>query len=641
MPFGAEGTPEYERNLKIYQQMIKPVVEECGYITVRADELEHVGSITRDIIELLYEVDLVIADLSGKNANVFYELGVRHALYKYGTIPIIRQGESLPFDIANYRAIAYSSELDGPNKFIEKLKKRITSIDDKKTKKSDNPVHDTLHNYLKFNNIKEHVSKYDYDKKIAEVNELTDKIVKMKSGVKVLKDTNEFYRQLIAIITPTSKVDVTYFTPNIPTDFYDEDGSRYWDTINKYLMLKTGFRLRRISTVETPEQLNWLLNTIIVSQNPPGYHLHYLDAVYGNAPLNVNIIDEEHVLIFGPEARSKSTEYIYLRDKHVARTMQRYFDLMWENTPVLGESGRLNSKAIVKLKQNFGIADGSPNPIGIFDSGIGGLSVVKEIRKLLPNEDIIYVADQANIPYGERVIENVKEIADGVVRFLIDQEVKLIVIACNTATAVSLKWLREQYPHIWFIGVVPAVKPAAEASKKRKIGVLATPATFSTQLFDSLVADHAKDMVVIRCELPKLVNAIEQGDLRTPSTKKLLRDYIEPLIKDVDSIVLGCTHFVFVKDQIQSIVGSKIDVIDSSEAIARQVSNILQNKGLANVDDDEVGKLIIFTSGQPNALRLVIRQLGIEADRVENIGWDDGKLQKKENDPTSRSSGCA
>src|SRR5436853_2894710 len=123
MPFGRMGTEEHRRNLKIYQLLIKPVVQDCGYESIRADELEHFGNITKDIIELLYESDLVIADLSCKNANFFYEIGVRHALLRYGTIPIIREGEVLPFDIANYRAIYYSTELDGPEYFKIELQR--------------------------------------------------------------------------------------------------------------------------------------------------------------------------------------------------------------------------------------------------------------------------------------------------------------------------------------------------------------------------------------------------------------------------------------------------------------------------------------------------------------------------------------
>jgi len=148
MPFGEEGTSEYERNLKIYRQMIKPVVEACGYNSIRADELEHLGSITRDIIELLQKADLVIADLSGRNANVYYELGVRHTLFRCGTIPIIRKGEKLPFDISNYRAIFYSIEIDGPDKLKRKLTKRIQAVEKLKRKKSDNPVHDILGDLL-------------------------------------------------------------------------------------------------------------------------------------------------------------------------------------------------------------------------------------------------------------------------------------------------------------------------------------------------------------------------------------------------------------------------------------------------------------------------------------------------------------
>ena len=154
MPFGKMGTSEYSRNLKIYNFMIKPIVEACGYTSIRADELEHMGNITRDIIELLHESDLVVADLSGHNANVFYELGVRHALYRAGTIPIIQEGESLPFDIANYRAIFYSSELDGPERFKGELKGRIKAFEKLQRKRSDNPVHDILGDKLRLPDLK-------------------------------------------------------------------------------------------------------------------------------------------------------------------------------------------------------------------------------------------------------------------------------------------------------------------------------------------------------------------------------------------------------------------------------------------------------------------------------------------------------
>jgi len=144
MPFGKRGTKEFDDNQKIYRQMIKPVAEVCGYACKRADELKNGGNITRDIIEQLWQADLVIADLTGRNANVFYELGVRHALFKCGTIPILRDGETLPFDIAPYRTIFYSTELDGPKRFKAELKEKIFPTIDPKNIRTDNPVHDFL-----------------------------------------------------------------------------------------------------------------------------------------------------------------------------------------------------------------------------------------------------------------------------------------------------------------------------------------------------------------------------------------------------------------------------------------------------------------------------------------------------------------
>jgi len=157
MPFGKRGTEEHRRNLKVYRLMIKPVLENCGYRSIRSDEVDHPGSITRDIIELLYESDLVVADLSGKNPNVFYELGVRHVLFKCGTIQILEEGESLPFDIANYKVIYYSSELDGPERFKKELEIRIKAFERMNKERPDNPVHDILRSRLDgYDAIKKH-----------------------------------------------------------------------------------------------------------------------------------------------------------------------------------------------------------------------------------------------------------------------------------------------------------------------------------------------------------------------------------------------------------------------------------------------------------------------------------------------------
>ncbi|MDZ7261916.1 MAG: DUF1566 domain-containing protein [candidate division KSB1 bacterium] len=200
MPFGKKGTEEHERNWKIYQLMIKPVVEACGYETIRSDELEHPGSITRDIIELLHDSDLVVADLSGWNANVFYELGVRHTLYRCGTIPIIRQGESLPFDIATYRAIFYSSELDGPEQFKRELKQRIKAFERIQQKKSDNPVHDVLGEKLMPVDLKEYVPRKRYEEKLLEMESLKKEIERLHQHQKEMAlREKEAQKQITAI----------------------------------------------------------------------------------------------------------------------------------------------------------------------------------------------------------------------------------------------------------------------------------------------------------------------------------------------------------------------------------------------------------------------------------------------------------
>jgi len=173
MPFGKRGTPEHNHNKKIYELMIKPVVKACGYEPIRSDELLHPGSITRDIIQLLYHADLVIADLSGKNANVFYELGVRHTLFRCGTIPIVREGEELPFDIKDYRAIYYFCELDGPDEFKKELELRIKAFETMPKHQPDNPVYDVLKDSLQFTNPAEYVPKKSFEEKQREVVALT------------------------------------------------------------------------------------------------------------------------------------------------------------------------------------------------------------------------------------------------------------------------------------------------------------------------------------------------------------------------------------------------------------------------------------------------------------------------------------
>ncbi|MBD3343173.1 MAG: hypothetical protein GF353_29010 [Candidatus Lokiarchaeota archaeon] len=210
MPFGKKGTEEYDINTKIYKLLIHPVVESCNYYPVRADELEHLGSITRHIIESLYDSELVIADLSGKNANVFYEMGVRHVLFRYGTIPIIRKGEEIPFDLANYRVIFYSRELDGPEHFKRDLKRRIKAFEKAKHQNSDNPVHDILGNiigiigktavtYKEFNELK------IFNKELKDENRRLNELIE-KEKLGGYETELAFYKELTSHLEKQNKV---------------------------------------------------------------------------------------------------------------------------------------------------------------------------------------------------------------------------------------------------------------------------------------------------------------------------------------------------------------------------------------------------------------------------------------------------
>jgi len=216
------------------------------------------------------------------------------------------------------------------------------------------------------------------------------------------------------------------------------------------------------------------------------------------------------------------------------------------------------------------------SPIGIFDSGLGGLSIWKEIHELLPNESTIYLADSLNAPYGEKTKEEIIHFSIKNTELLMSLGCKLIVVACNTATTNAIKTLRENYP-IPFIGIEPAIKPAALQSKTHKIGVLATKGTLSSELFIATSEQfrHAKDFIEV--EGKGLVKLIESG--RINETKELLTKYLTPMINQgVDNVVLGCSHYPFLIPIIQEIVPKGVHIIDSGKAVALQTKNILTQK---------------------------------------------------------------
>lgn len=270
-----------------------------------------------------------------------------------------------------------------------------------------------------------------------------------------------------------------------------------------------------------------------------------------------------------------------------------------------------------------------PAIIGVFDSGVGGLSVVREIMAQLPGQPIVYLADQAHAPYGQRDLAEIRQLAEGITRFLLARGATIIVVACNTASAAALHWLRGQRPDVPFVGMEPAVKPAAQRTRTRHIGVIATPATFQGELFASLLDRFATDVVVHTQVCPDLVPLVEAGELDSPHTHAAVAGYLAPLLTaGIDELVLGCTHYPFLRPVIEAIVGSEVEIIDPAPAVARQVARVLaQHRGPA--DEATVTGHRFFTTGQPERFAAAVRQLiGVEAP-VMQARWAGGRLRQK------------
>jgi glutamate racemase len=229
--------------------------------------------------------------------------------------------------------------------------------------------------------------------------------------------------------------------------------------------------------------------------------------------------------------------------------------------------------------------------VGIFDSGVGGLSVLAEFRRLAPDHPVVYLADQGWAPYGERTLGEVRRRSVEITRFLIKSGCTLIVVACNSASAAALHHLREVFPEVEFVGMEPAVKPAASQSTRGVIGVLATDATFQGELYASVVDRHANGTEVIEQACPGLADAVERLGVDAPETVELLTRYVTPLrAAGIDTLVLGCTHYPFLMSAIEGLVGDGITVIDPAPAVARQTLRLL-------VESDGSGSTAFFTTG--------------------------------------------
>lgn len=247
------------------------------------------------------------------------------------------------------------------------------------------------------------------------------------------------------------------------------------------------------------------------------------------------------------------------------------------------------------------------SPIGVFDSGVGGISVLRHLRAELPGENFLYVADSGHAPYGIRDPSFIRERAFAVTDFLLAQGAKALVVACNTATAAAVAELRSRYS-IPVIAMEPGVKPAVVLSRSKVIGVLATAGTLESARFFSLVNRHASDAEVITQPCFGLVEAIEANELNSAATLRLLQTYLQPLIeRGVDAIVLGCTHYPFLREQIAALVGEQVAIIETGAAVARELKRRLMQHDLLN-SSTEAGAEVFWSSGDGRVVEAFIAQ---------------------------------
>ena len=237
--------------------------------------------------------------------------------------------------------------------------------------------------------------------------------------------------------------------------------------------------------------------------------------------------------------------------------------------------------------------------VGFFDSGLGGLCILDAFRRLCPRESTVYIADSANCPYGNRPADEIVRLARANTESLLDRGCKMVVVACNTATAAAIDVLRAEYPAVPFVGIEPAVKPAALNSRTGVVGVLATAGTFGGRLYKETKAKFAKDVTVIATVADEFVEIVERagagigGMLDDPEVVSVVKAKIEPLLKaGCDKIVLGCTHFPHLRPVIEGVCAGRAEVIDPSEAVARRAKSVLDGLGLSAETDNPTHEFI-------------------------------------------------
>lgn len=268
-------------------------------------------------------------------------------------------------------------------------------------------------------------------------------------------------------------------------------------------------------------------------------------------------------------------------------------------------------------------------PIGVFDSGVGGLSVWLEIARQLPTESTIYLADQAHVPYGSRSLSEVRAYSEAITQFLLARRSKMIVVACNTASAAALHHLRRVFPEVPFVGMEPAIKPAAQHTRTGTVGVMATPATFRGELFSSLLQRYGEHVKVLTQVSPGLVEAVERGELDTPETEALLRRSLAPLLDaDIDQLALGCTHYPFLRPLIERVAGPGVTVIDPAPAVARQVARVLAQAKLSRNGASQARHTFYSTGPLEPFAQMVQRLIATKAAHADLRGasWQGDSL---------------
>lgn len=260
----------------------------------------------------------------------------------------------------------------------------------------------------------------------------------------------------------------------------------------------------------------------------------------------------------------------------------------------------------------------SEAPVGVFDSGVGGLSVLGEISRLLPNESLLYVADCGHIPYGEKSPAFIRERCRRVADFFHQRQAKALVVACNTATVAAAAELRERYPAWPIVGMEPAVKPAAAATRSGVVGVLATTGTLQSAKFAALLDRFASDVRVVTQPCPGLVELIETSNLHSPQLRQLLAGYVEPLLAaGCDTLILGCTHYPFLRPLLAQMVPPEVILIDTGAAVARQLQRLLEQQHLLAAGPP--AEVQFWTSASPENFRNVLPQLWKKSGNVRSF----------------------